>query len=108
MPEKSKRRKELFGEERKLLDLNTNTEKKAMVRTRKFQMLQIDLEKERLCVVELIGEVDVKVAEVVGSWMTVEEQNCNLRNMEMRGVRVWQSRLKGQQQEKQCSTNGFK
>ena len=38
--------------------------------------------------------------------MTVEEQNWNLRNMKMRGVRVWKSRLKGQQQGKQCSTNG--
>ena len=69
-------------------------------------MLQIDLEKERLCVVDQLGEVGVKVAEAVGSWMTVEEQNWNLRNMEMRGVRVWQSRLKGQQQVKKCSTNG--
>ena len=54
-------------------------------------MVQIDLEKERLCVVDQLGEVGVKVAEVVGSWMT---------------VRVWQSRLKGQQQVKKCSTNG--
>ena len=52
-------------------------------------MLQIDLEKERLCVVDQLGEVDVKVAEAVGSWMTVEGQNWNLRNMEIRGVRVW-------------------